>query len=61
MGLAAVPFGTAQVHGGTEYKIEVKKKETDKVRHFSIGVKCFSEEKCFLRPEVIEINWPKKQ
>ena len=27
-GLAAVPFGTAQVHGGVEYKIEVKKKET---------------------------------
>ena len=40
MGLAAVPLGTAQVHG-TEYKIEVKKKETDEVRHFSIGVKCF--------------------
>ena len=59
MGLAAVPFGTAQVHGNTEYKIEVKKKETDKVRHFSIGVKCFSEKKCFLRPEVIEIDWPK--
>ena len=60
MGLSAVPFGTAQVHGEpTGYKIEVEKKETDKSRYFSIDVKCFSEEKCFLRPEVIEIDWPK--
>ena len=58
MGLAAVPLGTAQVHG-TEYKIEVKKKETDEVRHFSIGVKCFSKERCLLKPEVIEIDWAK--
>lgn len=55
--MAAVPFGTAQVHReSTGYKIEVEKKETDKSRYFPIGVKCFSEEKCFLRPEVIEID-----
>ena len=45
MGLAAVPFGTAQVHGDpVEYKVKVIKKETDECRRCAIVVSCSLEE-----------------
>ena len=41
MGLAAVPFGTAQVHGDpVKYKVEVTKEETHTGWRFFIGAAC---------------------
>ena len=43
MGLAAVPFGTAQVHGNpVEYKVKVIKKEMGTDWHFFIESVCLS-------------------
>ena len=59
MGLAAVPFGTAQVHGDpTEYRIKVERKEDANAERYIVSFECLPGE-YHREPKVIEIDWKK--
>lgn len=59
MGLAAVPFGTAQVHWDrTEYRIKVERKENDKGERYIVSFESiFREYHC--ESEIIVVDWDK--
>ena len=58
MGLAAVPFGTAQVHGEPfSYRVNVERYEQDGVLRFEIKVKGLSQDGVFSGGERVQIAW----